>query len=155
LTFAPWIDAYGGQGGATLPARLTGGDAVLHLITDDIYLDIRFTDWSFQCCGGFAYDRALPPPGPDTDGDYNLDGFVDAADYVHWRKTVGDEVAEGTGADGDADGTIDEGDYAFWVEQFGTDVSPGSGGAAPVPEPTALAPFLLLLLTSLNGRYRI
>jgi hypothetical protein len=67
LTFAPWITAYGGQSSSALPARLTGGNAVMHLITDDIYLDIRFTQWTQGGGGGFAYDRALPPiPEPSA-----------------------------------------------------------------------------------------
>jgi hypothetical protein len=97
----------------------------------------------------------LPPDEPDTTGDYNLDGFVDAADYVYWRKSFGDDVPEGSGADGDGDGTIDSGDYDFWVEQFGTDVSPGSGHAAlPVPEPTGLllSVHALVLAKLLRGR---
>jgi hypothetical protein len=69
LTFAPWITAYGGEGSSALPARLTGGNAVVHLITDDIYLDIRFTQWTQGGGGGFAYVRALPPvPEPSAVG---------------------------------------------------------------------------------------
>jgi hypothetical protein len=151
LVFAPWIEAYGGQGGGTLPDRLLGGPAVLHLITDDVYLDLQFTGWtSNQGGGGFSYDRALAPAGPDTTGDYNLDGFVDAADYVHWRKTEGDEVPGGTGADGVPDGTIDEDDYGFWVAQFGTDVSLGSADPAfTVPEPAGL-PLVILAILCVN-----
>src|SRR3990172_3941148 len=55
LDFANWIDAYGGQGGGTLPARLIGRDAVVHLVSDDIYLDLRFTGWTQQGGGGFSY----------------------------------------------------------------------------------------------------
>ena len=61
LDFAPWIDAYGGMGGVTLPARLTSRNAVVHLVTDDIYLDLRFTAWTQQGGGGFSYMRAVVP----------------------------------------------------------------------------------------------
>jgi hypothetical protein len=150
LTFAPWIDAYGGPSGGTLPARLLGGDAVLHLITDDIYLDIHFTAWTMQGPGGFAYERALAPViEPETTGDYNLDGIVDAADYVVWRKTFNESVEpDGSGADGDGDGVIDDGDYDFWRAHFG-EIVPGSGGA--VPEPGAVA---LLVVAFLMGGWR-
>jgi hypothetical protein len=53
-------------------------------------------------------------------GDYNNNGFVDAADYVVWRKTLGQSVLNpGDGADGDESLTIDEGDYDFWRARFG------------------------------------
>ena len=44
LSFTSWIDAYGGQfsGGSNIPGR----DAVVHLLSDDIYLDLRFTQWT-------------------------------------------------------------------------------------------------------------
>jgi hypothetical protein len=80
-------------------------------------------------------------------GDYNRDGTVDAADYILWRKTLGQSVAYGFGADGDASGTIDDGDYTVWRAHFGQ--TAGSGAAADgsasgaVPEPTS-GPMLLL-----------
>ncbi len=53
-------------------------------------------------------------------GDYNNNGFVDAADYVVWRKTLGQGVLNpGDGADGDESLTIDDGDYDFWRARFG------------------------------------
>jgi hypothetical protein len=36
------------------------GPGVLHLISDDIYLDIKFTSWSQESGGGFSYIRATP-----------------------------------------------------------------------------------------------
>jgi hypothetical protein len=68
LTFEPWIEAYGGAGGMDLPARLIGRDAVVHLITDDVYLNLRFTSWASAQEGGagaFSYLRsaAVPEPG--------------------------------------------------------------------------------------------
>ena len=61
-------------------------------------------------------------------GDYNLNGTVDAADYVTWRKTLSASVAPPfTGADGDGDSTIDPGDHAVWRTHFGQVAPPGSG----------------------------
>jgi hypothetical protein len=37
---------------------------VLHLISDDIYLDIKFTSWTFQEGGGFSYARSTPDQAP-------------------------------------------------------------------------------------------
>jgi hypothetical protein len=53
-------------------------------------------------------------------GDFNEDGFVDAADYVVWRKT---------------DGTPAK--YNEWRANFGNTLGSGSGHAAGIPEPTA------------------
>ena len=39
--------------------NLVGQDAVLHLITDDIYIDIKFLSWSSGGSGGgFSYERS-------------------------------------------------------------------------------------------------
>jgi hypothetical protein len=157
LTFEPWIDAYGGSSSGQLPARLIGRDAVVHLITDDIYLDLRFTAWSEASGGGFAYVRAMEPAQPETTGDYNHDGVVDAADYVMWRKTLGEGAApEGSGADGDADGMIDPDDYDFWLARFGETVPPGSGaGVFAVPELAGLTQILVgLVVCGLSRRRR-
>src|ERR1039458_1877497 len=35
------------------------------LISDDIYLDIKFTSWSGSSGGGFAYLRSTPPLVPE------------------------------------------------------------------------------------------
>jgi hypothetical protein len=61
LDFTSWIGAYGSMGGGSLPASLTSRNAVVHLITDDIYLDLRFTGWTQQGGGGFSYMRAVNP----------------------------------------------------------------------------------------------
>ncbi len=52
-------------------------------------------------------------------GDYNLDQHVDAADYVVWRKTVGNAVDAYSGADGSGNGTVDQADYNIWRASFG------------------------------------
>ena len=121
-------------------------NAVVHLVLDDIYLDINFSYWAagrFGGSGGFAYMRAEPPAAPVTNGDYNGNFVVDAADYTVWRDTFGEEVELGSGADGFADGTIDDNDYDFWKERFGNVISWAAAAAAvAVPEP---ANWLLLL----------
>jgi hypothetical protein len=146
LEFDTWINAYGGLPGAG-PSTV-GTPAVLHIIPEDIYLDILFTDWAQTSAGGgaFSYQRSKTP-----DGDYNGNGVVDAADYTTWRDTVGlSAAAPGDGADGDLSGMIDQGDYEFWIEVFGevtntVDLPQGSAtardlpsGDATVPEPATL-----------------
>ena len=55
LQFLPFRDA-------VTPKNVVGQDLVLHLITDDIYIDIKFTAWSQGGQnggrGGFAYERS-------------------------------------------------------------------------------------------------
>jgi hypothetical protein len=66
---------------------------------------------------GFVVDVGLT-------GDYNLNGTVDAADYVVWRKT---QVTTGplyAGADGSGNGVVDQADYLIWRANFGNTLSP-------------------------------
>lgn len=59
LVFQNWED-WAGSGG--IPPATVGVDAVVHLIGDDIYLDIRFESWTSGALGGgFAYWRAADP----------------------------------------------------------------------------------------------
>ena len=53
LTFQPFRTVY------PKPKNdIVGEDLVLHLITDDIYIDIKFTSWSTDKTGGFTYERS-------------------------------------------------------------------------------------------------
>ena len=54
LTFLPFRQV--GQ-----PKSLINTNLVVHLITDDIYLNVRFTSWSSGQLGGFAYIRDKVP----------------------------------------------------------------------------------------------
>lgn len=64
LTFRPWQQWHGNN-----PPSTIGQDAVVHLVSEDIYIDIKFLSWS--CCGrgGFSYERSTPPAPCDVDGD--------------------------------------------------------------------------------------
>jgi len=44
------------------PPSTIGQNAVVHLITQDIYIGIQFTSWPSHGAGGFAYTRTTPPP---------------------------------------------------------------------------------------------
>ena len=73
----------------------------------------------------FAYETNILSAQAALGGDFNLDGKVDAADYVVWRKT----------------GTGGEQGYQAWRANFGSSVAginqsiPDSGRTAPIPEP--------------------
>lgn len=88
-----------------------------------------------------AFELTLESTVANT-GDYNLNGFVDAADYVVWRDTQGQQVAPSSGADGDGDGTIGSGDYDFWRARFGSSAVAPAG--ASVPEPSTLALWVMV-----------
>lgn len=45
-------------------ANILTGPGVLHLISDDIYMDITFTSWTQSGGGGFSYQRSTVVPLP-------------------------------------------------------------------------------------------
>jgi hypothetical protein len=68
---------------------------------------ISDTAWDPRLVGRSPRPPALP-------GDYNSNGQVDAADYVVWRKTLGQSVNPYSGADGSGNGRVDALDYSVW-----------------------------------------
>jgi hypothetical protein len=90
---------------------------------------------------GLIFDPGAPALGaPPLPGDYNIDGAIDAADYVVWRKKLGQSVFEYTFADGNGDAIVDEDDYSLWRANFGATLSPATGTitvAEPPAEPGA------------------
>lgn len=56
LSFSTWYNWHGGN-----PPSTVGQDAVLHLISEDIFIDIKITAWTQGGGGGFSYDRAEAP----------------------------------------------------------------------------------------------
>jgi glucose/arabinose dehydrogenase len=58
LTYGSWEQAGGGNPVLNLP----GQQLVAHLISDDIYLSVKFTFLGGHGAGGFAYDRSTPTP---------------------------------------------------------------------------------------------
>ncbi|NNC88618.1 MAG: PEP-CTERM sorting domain-containing protein [Akkermansiaceae bacterium] len=66
LNFSDFRASFGGSN----PAGMVGLDGVLHLVAEDIYLDIRFSFWGRGMNndgGAFSYDRASGPiPEPSA-----------------------------------------------------------------------------------------
>jgi len=59
LTFSDWETAIN-----SLPLQMINQDMVLHLISDDIYIDLKFTSWfsgQGEGGGGFTYERSTDP----------------------------------------------------------------------------------------------
>ncbi len=61
LTFISWEGAAGGQNQVR---NIAGKTFVVHLISDDIYLELTFLSWGRGEGGGgsFSYDRTTPSP---------------------------------------------------------------------------------------------
>lgn len=51
LTFTPFREAVG------LPKNVVGKDLVLHLMAEDIYIDVTFTEWTSGKAGSISYVR--------------------------------------------------------------------------------------------------
>ncbi len=65
LGFTDWLDAFGGSGthGSLIPNQ----PAVVHLLSDNVYLDLEFTSWSSGNGGAYSYMRAAAPvPEPSS-----------------------------------------------------------------------------------------
>jgi hypothetical protein len=85
----------------------------------------------------------VTPILPPLYGDYNNNGKVDAADYVVWRKRLGQSV---TIPNDSTPGTVQQVDYTVWRTNFGTMLGSGSGlldFGGNVPEPSATAIVIL------------
>jgi hypothetical protein len=88
-------------------------------------------------------------------GDYNVDGYVDTADYVVWRKSL-EESGLGLAADVNNDSIVDSTDYVAWRRNYG--LVPLDGSAPSVPEPAMLhydAVVLLMLVRFACRRERV
>ena len=120
-------------------SRLTGQVEIVSLIHDGGSL--YHLDFSLDGGTGdlFKYNTGAPFIGSfvvnPLPGDYNRDGAVDTADYIVWRKTMGQYVTRGDGADGDGDGIIGAGDKTFWRQRFGNTSGGGGETSANAPEP--------------------
>lgn len=151
LKFEAWRVAI-----ANRPPDTVGQDAVVHLIQDDIYLDIRFTSWGGAGSGSFAYVRAVPPQ-PYACGDLDRDRDVDSSDLVGFLGNwTGDSPSNDSnlGGDCDADGDVDSADLVDFLADWTGDLSPAP--VATVPEPTGAGLVVggLLLIVRRTSRVR-
>jgi hypothetical protein len=146
LLFEDWQTANGGAGGG--PPATVGENAVLHLIDQDIYLDVRFTSWGIGAGAGgaFSYERAAIAPSADFD----RDGDVDGGDFLAWQRSLGAVDALQLEGDADFDGVVGGEDLQVWETSFSLGEGAGDlarqrqagasgavlGSATNVPEPS-------------------
>jgi len=91
LTFGTWGDVHGG-----FPPGLVGQELVMHLVDDDIYIDVRFESWGVGFGGEFTYLRS-EIPGPCNDADLAEPfGVLDLADIGAFTSAflAGDDAAD-------------------------------------------------------------
>ena len=125
LPFGTWGSVHGGGPPPGGPASLIGQDLVVHLVEDDVFLDLRFTQWGGAGSGSFAYLRSTPPPLEPVPGDRDGDRLVTLVDLVITLDDLG--------------GAFDRIDAAVVVHHLGVDESAASIGAVTaVPEPSTL-----------------
>src|SRR4051812_22216517 len=85
-------------------------------------------------------------------GDYNHSGTVDSADYITWRKSLG-QTGPGLAADGNANGQIDSGDLDTWRAHFGESGGSGSAiGVTSLAVPESIS--LMVLAWTIAAGYR-
>lgn len=130
LLFDDWQTAYGSGGIGNV---IVGVDAVVHLVTDDIYFNLRVTSWGIESAGaGVSYVRST---APSVVGDYDGSGTVDTADYLAWRSAFGDTGA--SPADGNGDNLVDAADYTLWRDAYAASSAAANSSALAIPEPAA------------------
>ncbi|MEQ8849463.1 dockerin type I domain-containing protein [Botrimarina sp.] len=86
----------------------------------------------------------------ESEGDFNGDGVVNAADYTLFRDSLASETAIGAGADGNANGVVDPEDYRYWIGNYGAQRDPAAG----VPEPAAVLLLAIATIGPVTARRR-
>jgi hypothetical protein len=127
---------------------------------DPIISTLQFTtraESNFTVSNIWVGDAAtLLPPNRTSQGDFNQDGVVNTADYVFWRKSMG-QTGANLPADGNGNNQVDSGDLFTWRAHFGQSLS-GAGSSldssSSVPEPTGFAIAILGFIICVAIRVR-
>jgi hypothetical protein len=146
-----------GDGTFGAPEQAAAGPEPRAVAASDFNRDGRLDVAVAGCNSGSATVSVLlndgnwPATSPVLPGDYNVNGVVDAADYVVWCKTPGTGVPNLTAAEGNRNGAVDAGDDSVWRSHFGQYAGSGAAGyplcasveplPAAVPEPPTAIPF--------------
>jgi hypothetical protein len=87
----------------------------------DVFAEVSFDGGASWTPGDKSF-HIEQPANPMKLGDFNVDGSVDAADFVTWRHQYGT--------------TYTMADYDLWRRQFGQTSATGSAAPGSVPEPS-------------------
>ncbi len=153
------LDANGHPNFGTQLAFMTGLVGSIGAVVDPLTGDFLFSTYGDSGAGDHIYVVSQTAASIAPTGDYNLNGIVDAADYVLWRKTLGQPASPaGSGADGNSSGTIDADDYGFWRARIGNVIPTASGSldqlAIPEPASASLVMAGLLAMAWRSSRTR-
>jgi hypothetical protein len=126
-----WAEAGGSSDSALVEVNLAAlttvaGTSQINLGTAyDFTQDSQDVVLTYRLLSGLVLTAELTYIGGTTPGDFNEDGFVDAADYVVWRKNPGNFPPNA---------------YDTWRANFGNPPGSGSslGGNSQVPEPATI-----------------
>ena len=155
-TIRCWI-VLANNGGPTMTHALLAGSPAINLgsntkslgLTSEAHC-IRGVVGGVADIGSFEMQSVT---GPALLGDYNGNHVVDAADYVLWRRTVGNTVSRPfVGADGDGSGTVDSPDYGVWRSHFGMSVGAGSSSIATAASIESTAPVRPAVLSNTRSK---
>ncbi|QDU89771.1 hypothetical protein Pla175_31660 [Pirellulimonas nuda] len=106
-----------------LGALFTGG-------VKDLRFNFLMMGQDAATTGAVIYEAFTPSSTP---GDFNEDGFVDAADYTTWRDNLGAaSLPNDNGL-----GVVGTDHYNLWKSQFGQPSVAGAVSGSEVPEPAA------------------
>lgn len=130
-------------------------NAATSTIAPDIYVRNLAPGWQYDISqqGGAWMVNSLSNAVFIRPGDYNRDGFIDAADYTVWRDTLGQAGFE-LAADGNDDGVVDPLDYAVWQGNFGTIAGSAAASHAAAPEPSTAAMLILAVVGICSFQHR-
>lgn len=87
-------------------------------------------------------------------GDFNGDGYADAADYTRWRDSVNSTGTEldPAAADANRDFVVDQADYTLWAAHYTGAPDTPAASAAATPEPSAIVLGVLAIVAGLADR---
>ncbi|MEM9056733.1 MAG: thrombospondin type 3 repeat-containing protein [Pseudomonadota bacterium] len=114
LDFQIWVDW-----AKSFPPGTVGVDAVVHLITDDIYIDITFVEWGVGFSGGaVAWQRATRGSDSDSDGVENSSDNCTLVANADQRDTNGDGYGNACDPDITDDLAVNAQDLALFKAAF-------------------------------------
>lgn len=129
-----------------------GADLLLDLMNGLVYY--RGTRYDIEPLN-VAMLRDSGVPAIYLAGDYDVDGVVDAADYIVWKATYGSSSSPFV--DGNRNDRVDAADYTVWRNNMGISIfENGSGSLASVPEPASwLSMVVAAVYLPAFARYRV